>query len=97
MLSPDLAHARGRASVDLLRPEHERFGGQTPAAALAWYLSWMMRDQLGPPSAARTTGGRTLLPAEQIIQTVVAVLGAVMRCSHWCLRLADLSTTIVAP
>jgi hypothetical protein len=43
-LSPDLAHARGGAGVDLLRPGHERFGGQTPAVALAWHLSWMMRD-----------------------------------------------------
>ncbi len=29
MLSPDLAHARGGAGVDLLRPGHERFDGQT--------------------------------------------------------------------
>jgi hypothetical protein len=32
--------------VDLLRPERESFGGQTLAAALAWCLVWLMRDEL---------------------------------------------------
>lgn len=32
--------------VDLLRPEIETFGGQTLAAALAWCLVWLMRDEL---------------------------------------------------
>ena len=32
--------------VELLRPEREKFGGQTPAAVLAWCLVWIMCHEL---------------------------------------------------
>ncbi len=32
--------------VELLHPERESFGAQTLAAALAWCLVWLMRDEL---------------------------------------------------
>jgi hypothetical protein len=37
--------------VELLHPERETFGGQTVAAAPAWYLVWLMRDALSGATA----------------------------------------------